>query len=50
MAEDWDRAWAGRLREGWREALPSFEAGEQIATRSAGQKVMAAFARVRARR
>jgi transketolase len=43
MAEDWDRAWAGRLRDGWREALPSFDAGEKIATRSAGQKVMAAF-------
>jgi transketolase len=43
MAEDWDRAWAGRLREGWRESLPSFDAGTQIATRSAGQKVMAAF-------
>jgi transketolase len=45
MADDWDRVWAGRLRDGWREELPSFEAGEQIATRSAGQKVMAAFAR-----
>ena len=44
MAEDWDRAWRGELREGWREALPSFDAGEQIATRSAGQKTMAAFA------
>jgi transketolase len=43
MAEDWDRAWSGRLREGWRESLPSFEAGTKIATRSAGQKVMAAF-------
>jgi transketolase len=43
MAEDWDRAWRGELREGWRESLPSFEAGEQIATRSAGQKVMNAF-------
>ncbi len=43
MAEDWDRAMAGKLREGWREALPSFKAGEAIATRSAGQKVMAAF-------
>ena len=44
MAEDWDRAWAGQLRDGWREALPSFppDAGE-IATRNAGQKVMAAF-------
>ena len=43
MAEDWDRAWSGRLREGWRESLPSFPAGEAIATRSAGQKAMAAF-------
>ncbi|HLM86135.1 MAG TPA: transketolase [Solirubrobacteraceae bacterium] len=43
MAEDWELAWAGRLREGWRESLPVFKAGEEIATRSAGQKVMAAF-------
>jgi transketolase len=43
MAEDWDLAWAGRMREGWRDALPQFEAGTQIATRAAGQKVMAAF-------
>jgi transketolase len=44
MAEDWDRAWRGELRDGWREALPTFAAGEEIATRSAGQKTMAAFA------
>ncbi len=44
MAADWDRAWRGELRDGWRETLPSFEAGTQIATRSAGQKTMAAFA------
>jgi transketolase len=44
LAEEWDRAWAGQLREGWREALPSFAAGEQVATRSAGQKAMAALA------
>jgi transketolase len=43
MAADWDRAWAGDLREGWRAALPAYAAGEQIATRSAGQKTMAAF-------
>ena len=43
MAKDWDLAWSGTMREGWREALPRFEAGEEIATRSAGQKVMAAF-------
>ncbi len=44
LAEDWERAWAGRLREGWREALPSWPAGAQLATRAAGQKTMAAFA------
>jgi transketolase len=43
LAGEWDRAWAGRLRDGWREALPTFAAGEKIATRSAGQKAMAAF-------
>jgi transketolase len=44
MAEDWDLAWRGELRPGWRESLPSFEAGKELATRSAGQKIMAAFA------
>jgi transketolase len=43
LAGEWDRSWAGKLRDGWRESLPSFVAGEQIATRSAGQKTMAAF-------
>jgi transketolase len=44
LGQDWDLAWAGRLREGWRESLPAFAAGEELATRAAGQKVMAAFA------
>src|SRR6185437_11038415 len=44
MAADWDLAWSGRLRDGWREALPTFAAGEKVATRAAGQKVMAGFA------
>jgi transketolase len=44
MAEDWDLAWSGRLRDGWREALPTFAAGEKLATRVAGQKAMASFA------
>ncbi len=44
VAADWDRAWAGELVDGWREALPSFPPGKDIATRSAGQKTMAAFA------
>jgi transketolase len=43
LAADWDRAWAGELRDGWRDVLPGFKAGELIATRSAGQKTMAAF-------
>jgi transketolase len=43
VAEEWDLAWSGRLREGWQAALPAFKAGEQIATRSAGQKAMAAL-------
>ncbi len=44
MAEDWDRAWRGEMRDGWRAALPTFAAGESVATRSAGQQAMAAFA------
>ena len=44
LAADWDLAWAGRLRDGWRETLPKFEAGEKLATRAAGQQAMAAFA------
>jgi transketolase len=44
LAEDWERAWAGRLADGWREALPSFAPGEKLATRVAGQRTMAAFA------
>src|SRR6185312_15075873 len=43
LAEDWDRAWGGRLADGWQASLPSFEAGEKLATRAAGQKTMAAF-------
>ena len=43
LGEDWDRAWAGRLVDGWEAKLPTFDAGEKIATRAAGQKVMGAF-------
>jgi transketolase len=43
MAADWDLAWSGRMRDGWRDSLPEFEAGTELATRSAGQKAMAAF-------
>ena len=44
MARDWDLAWAGLLRENWQRALPEFEAGEELATREAGSRTMAAFA------
>jgi transketolase len=44
VAAEWDRVWAGQLEEGWEDSLPSFPAGKDVATRSAGQKVMAAFA------
>jgi transketolase len=44
MAADWDLAQAGRLREGWQDALPSWDADAKLATRAAGQQVMAAFA------
>ena len=43
-AADWDRAWQGRLRDGWQAALPSFDAGEKLATRAASQQTMGAFA------
>jgi len=45
LADDWARAWRGELIDGWREALPSFKAGESVATRNAGQKVMQSFAK-----
>lgn len=38
--EKWDAAWAGRVGP-W--TPPDFEAGEEIATRDAGKKVMQAF-------
>jgi transketolase len=43
MADDWDRAWSGAMRPGWEHTLPTFAAGEKLATRAAGQQVMAAF-------
>jgi transketolase len=41
--EEWDRAWSGKPRHGWLEALPEFESGKAVATRSAGAKVMTAL-------
>ncbi|MBW5425743.1 transketolase [Streptomyces sp. BG9H] len=38
-----DRVVAGRLPEGWEQALPSFEAGTKLATRAASGKVLQAL-------
>jgi transketolase len=43
--EDWDQVHTGKPRPGWVEALPEFAAGESIATRDVGAKVMEAFKR-----
>jgi transketolase len=43
LREEWDQAHSGRPKPGWVEALPEFPAGEDVATRDAGAKVMEAF-------
>ena len=45
LAEDWDRAHAGNLLDGWEEALPTFDPADKpkLATRSAAAAVMEAF-------
>src|SRR5262249_45731779 len=42
-ARDWELDRRKEPREGWREALPVFPAGEDVATRGAGKKVMQAI-------
>jgi transketolase len=42
-AADWEADRRGMPREGWLEALPSFAAGDEVATRDAGRKVMQAL-------
>jgi transketolase len=44
LREEWDRAWRAEFEPGLRDVLPEFPAGDKLATRAAGQKVMAAFA------
>jgi transketolase len=44
LAARWDTALAGRLPEGWANALPVFTAGDKIATRAASGKVLNALA------
>ena len=43
LREEWDADRIGKPRPGWIEALPEFEAGDDMATRDAGKKVMQAF-------
>ena len=43
LAEEWDLAWQGKPLPGLAGALPASWDKDKIATRSAGQKVMAAF-------
>ncbi len=43
VRDDWDRAWRGEPREGWQQALTQFEAGKDMATRDASNKVMQSF-------
>ncbi len=42
---DWDQVHTGRPRPGFAEAIPTFPAGEDMATRDAGRKVMQAVKR-----
>ncbi|MGW0536207.1 transketolase [Streptomyces sp. NPDC003032] len=42
-AKLFDRVLAGRLPEGWEQALPAFEAGTKLATRAASGKVLQAL-------
>jgi transketolase len=41
LREDWDQVHTGRMRPGWEP--PAFEAGDDMATRDAGKKVMQSF-------
>jgi transketolase len=43
LREQWDQVHTGKPMPGFAEALPEFPAGEDMATRDAGKKVMQAF-------
>ena len=43
LREDWNQVHTGRPRAGYADVLPEFPAGEDMATRDAGKKVMQAF-------
>jgi transketolase len=44
LADLWTQVIAGQLSEGWTDYLPEFEAGDQVATRSASGEVLNAIA------
>jgi transketolase len=44
LAKEWDAAWAGRPLPGLGAALPTYAAGKQVATRSAGGEALQAIA------
>jgi transketolase len=44
QAAEFERVIAGRLPEGWRDALPTFAPGARVATRVSGGKALDAFA------
>lgn len=46
LAQEWERVMAGRLPDGWDDALPTFETGGSVATRTASGKVLEALAPV----
>jgi len=43
LAGEFERTQAGKLREGWEKSIPSFTTEKPMATRNAGQQVMAAI-------
>jgi transketolase len=43
LREEWDQVHTGKPNPGFADALPVFEAGDDMATRDAGKKVMQAF-------
>ncbi len=45
LAQEWQRAQAGEFAPGWREALPTWQAGAAIATRNAGGEALNCLAR-----
>jgi transketolase len=44
LAAQFERTQAGKLKDGWEKAIPSFPAGKPVATRNAGGAVMNAIA------